>query len=260
MTARRDIKQRSPAVWARVRAAYLAGEPAASVAARFDVGLGNLRFRAVNEGWTRKAAMARAEAEADAEDLRLAGQADAMPRTPVDDDTSRMDPEPDLDPHEALTRATRHAARLLAQGRGAEAAALVKAAQGLTALIEADPTLAAEPQTPEITEDKARTWREGMLKTIMAEAERLAADMLQDETRSAQAMGAFAYHWRARNLGPECAAADYARAASHHWVARYWDAEGRLLPLDVAFTRQWREERHDFGFTGYDEDDPDRMI
>eukprot|EP01035_Chromulina_nebulosa_P041103 gene41104-55572_t len=58
MTERREIKQRSPAVWARVRQAYLAGEPAASVARRFDVGLGNLRFRANAEGWTRKAMMA----------------------------------------------------------------------------------------------------------------------------------------------------------------------------------------------------------
>lgn len=54
MTERREIKQRSPAVWARVREAYLAGEPAASVARRFDVGLGNLRYRANAEGWTRK--------------------------------------------------------------------------------------------------------------------------------------------------------------------------------------------------------------
>ena len=72
MTERRIIKQRSPAVWARVKEAYLAGEPAASVARRFDVGLGNLRFKANAEGWTRKAVMAAAEQEAAAEDRRLA--------------------------------------------------------------------------------------------------------------------------------------------------------------------------------------------
>ena len=80
MTERREIKQRSPAVWARVRQAYLAGEPGASVARRFDVGVGNLRFRANAKGWTRKAVMAAAGTEAEAEDIRLAGRADPVLR------------------------------------------------------------------------------------------------------------------------------------------------------------------------------------
>lgn len=61
MTERREIKQRPSHVWERVRADYLAGEPAKSVARRHDVGLGNLRYRANSEGWTRKAAMASGE-------------------------------------------------------------------------------------------------------------------------------------------------------------------------------------------------------
>jgi hypothetical protein len=44
---------RGPETWARVRAAYVAGESAPSVARRFDVGLSNLRRRALAEGWTR---------------------------------------------------------------------------------------------------------------------------------------------------------------------------------------------------------------
>lgn len=46
-------KYRGPETWARVRAAYIAGEPAPSVARRFDVGLSNPRRRARLEGWTR---------------------------------------------------------------------------------------------------------------------------------------------------------------------------------------------------------------
>tara|TARA_R110000787_G_scaffold123227_1_gene234178 strand:+ start:951 stop:1184 length:234 start_codon:yes stop_codon:yes gene_type:complete len=46
-------KYRGPETWARVKAAYVAGEPAPSVARRFDVGLSNLRRRAMAEGWTR---------------------------------------------------------------------------------------------------------------------------------------------------------------------------------------------------------------
>lgn len=37
-----------------MRQAYIAGESAPSVARRFDVGLANLRPRAILEGWTRK--------------------------------------------------------------------------------------------------------------------------------------------------------------------------------------------------------------
>ena len=47
-------KYRGPETWARVREAYVAGESAPSVARRFDVGLSNLRRRALAEGWTRR--------------------------------------------------------------------------------------------------------------------------------------------------------------------------------------------------------------
>ena len=46
-------KYRGPETWVRVKAAYVAGESAPSVARRFDVGLSNLRRRAMAEGWTR---------------------------------------------------------------------------------------------------------------------------------------------------------------------------------------------------------------
>lgn len=46
-------KYRGPETWAQVRKAYVAGESAPSVARRFDVGLSNLRRRAMAEGWTR---------------------------------------------------------------------------------------------------------------------------------------------------------------------------------------------------------------
>jgi hypothetical protein len=47
-------KYRGPETWARVRERYLAGEPAPALAIEFDVGLGNLRRRAAEEGWTRQ--------------------------------------------------------------------------------------------------------------------------------------------------------------------------------------------------------------
>lgn len=44
---------RSEETWDQARAAYLAGEPAESVCARFDLGLRTFRARAADEGWRR---------------------------------------------------------------------------------------------------------------------------------------------------------------------------------------------------------------
>ena len=132
MTERREIKQRSPAVWARVREAYLAGEPAASVARRFDVGLGNLRYRANAEGWTRKAMMAEADAETQAEEIRVAGRSDPM-------SAAAAEPPVEIDPADAFEAALARAGVAIAAGRGAEAAGLLKAAETLVRLREASP-------------------------------------------------------------------------------------------------------------------------
>jgi len=44
----------SPATWELIRAAYLSGQSAATVAARFGVSVGALRKRAGREGWTKR--------------------------------------------------------------------------------------------------------------------------------------------------------------------------------------------------------------
>lgn len=45
---------RAPETWEKIRAAYLAGEPAAAVAEAFGVSLSSLRARAAAEGWRRQ--------------------------------------------------------------------------------------------------------------------------------------------------------------------------------------------------------------
>ena len=112
-------RYRGPDVWARVKAAYLAGEPAPSVCRRFDVGLANLRRRAGSEGWTRLEAAIRHGPSA----------ADIPPLDPVDDPTYFVTPT------EALTRASQRAAWLLAEGRAAEADAITRAARNLADLV-----------------------------------------------------------------------------------------------------------------------------
>lgn len=121
-------KYRGPETWARVRAAYVAGESAPSVARRFDVGLSNLRRRALKEGWTRNRI-------AQALDLKpTRGEADgpgpglAALGIPMDEDQSPVAPR------EALERSIARAARLLADGRATEAMALMRAAETLSNL------------------------------------------------------------------------------------------------------------------------------
>jgi hypothetical protein len=154
MTQRREIKQRSQKVWDAAKEAYLTGETAASVARRFDVGYGNLRYRANAEGWTRKATLA-ATAEADAEEaIRIAGRADEVARpaevavrraaAPVAASPLSADPFADFDPHcplpekatpgEALEAAVRRAGRRLAEGQAREALDLLKAAEALASI------------------------------------------------------------------------------------------------------------------------------
>jgi hypothetical protein len=125
-------KYRGPETWARVKAAYVAGEPAPSVARRFDVGLSNLRRRAMAEGWTRN----RIAETLDLKPVR-GGADDAGPGlAPLPVPTSPADAEdpPWIDPDLAVTRAVRRAAWLVSEGLAVEARALIRAAEALTQL------------------------------------------------------------------------------------------------------------------------------
>lgn len=124
-------KYRGPEVWARVRQAYLAGESAPSVARRFDVGLGNLRKRASAEGWTRSRVALRTDPKPDRSAAPVGQAADLVGEAP--DET----PEYPVGTREALKRAAERAAWLIAEGRGAEAMVLVRAAEALSNLVDA---------------------------------------------------------------------------------------------------------------------------
>ena len=127
-------KYRGPETWARVRAAYVAGEPAPSVARRFDVGLSNLRRRAMKEGWTRNRV-------AETLDRALSGER-APPREEADGPPDILayerPPHPRLAdrPDIAVARAMRRAARLLSHGRTVEAEMTIRTAERLTRLAE----------------------------------------------------------------------------------------------------------------------------
>jgi len=119
-------KYRGPETWARVRMAYVAGESAPSVARRFDVGLSNLRRRAMEEGWTRSCIAERL-------DLRpLRGGADDPPPALMALAALEATAEvPRISAEAAIIKGVRRAAWLISQGQAAEAAALLRAAEAL---------------------------------------------------------------------------------------------------------------------------------
>lgn len=130
-------KYRGPETWARVKAAYIAGESAPSVARRFDVGLSNLRRRALAEGWTRNRI-----AETLDRGLIRGGADDPRPAL-----AALIDGEPIglMDPEEAVRLAVLKAAWLVSQGRGVEATALIKAAEALQNMEKRVPGLKPPP-------------------------------------------------------------------------------------------------------------------
>ncbi|WP_439476043.1 hypothetical protein [Brevundimonas sp.] len=119
-------KYRGPETWAQVRAAYVAGESAPSVARRFDVGLSNLRRRAMAEGWTRS----RIAERLDLKPLRGGREAPLAVLAPLSALAEASEP-PWVDPEVAMGRALRRAIWLVSEGRAAEACALARAMEAL---------------------------------------------------------------------------------------------------------------------------------
>lgn len=217
------MKQRSPAVWAKVKDAYLAGEPAASVARRFDVGVGNLRFRANKEGWTRKAQLQAEVVEEAAEQTRLEGRADPEAAPPLQYDDGRCPSAllRHLSAEDHLREGLRLAARRIAEGRAQEGEALVKAARAL-----ADSTSSQLP-TMEQLEGSFVGGLEALARAVEYRAWGVATSLHKLEPDPPAGSEVFYFHLRDR----------YGRGADgdRRWVtehrpelAHLWDAEGRV--------------------------------
>lgn len=255
MTQRREIKQRSQKVWDAAKEAYLAGETAASVARRFDVGYGNLRYRANAEGWTRKATMA-ATAEADAEEaIRIAGRADevaepagivvrpvtAMPTAPGAASPLPADPFVDFDircpipekasPGEALEAAVRRAGRRLAQGRAREALDLLKAAEAMAQITGSRlPTM----EEMEAADHESSRIGDAVIVAIEHLAAFLAETLLTPKVDPLPGFEHFHLDWRARWATEDSVTADADRerivdSGREDLIALY-DDDGTLRP------------------------------
>ena len=125
-------KYRGPETWAQVRKAYVAGESAPSVARRFDVGLSNLRRRAMAEGWTR----ARIAERLDLKPVRGGADDPGPGLTPLAEPADIPDLS-ELDPELALGLALHRATWLVGKGRAGEARALAQAVEALVRMWDA---------------------------------------------------------------------------------------------------------------------------
>lgn len=242
-------KYRGEDTWARVREAYLAGEPAASVARRFDVSVANLRKRASEGGWTRRAEAGRLDRQLEPAPVARAEPAAPVPPAPaqtpvrpgefVDAVGDRIDlasgvvtvAADGLPPSQALERALTEAARKLAAGRAAEAVALMRAAEALAGLTGT--TLPTLDQLD--AADQGWETLDVVMRILQVRAADLAGVLLSARDLPPPAHWQAHYLWRAECLGPEVAAEDHARAVESGEAERLalWDADGRLKPLTL---------------------------
>lgn len=130
----------SPQTWELIRAAYLSGLSAPTVAARFGVSVTALRKRAAREGWTKQAfaraqggpaqgAVAPSAAPPPTHEPQLSP--DGAIRLRIEAIVARQMVPLYEEPDETARRALGMAARAISEGRGLEAARLVRSAREL---------------------------------------------------------------------------------------------------------------------------------
>lgn len=185
--------------WTLAQEAYLAGESAASIAARLDLTVNGIRKRAARKGWTRTQ------------------HAEAVRRSEH--------------PAEALRALLARIGRTLHEGRTGEAASLIADAERLARAVRAAPPMPRPAPSPEVM----KAWREAetrRLEEYWGPRAREMAEALLSETGYdiGDRWAASALRWRARVLGPEQAALDFARGVSGGWAERYWNEAGELWP------------------------------
>lgn len=186
-------------VWALAQDAYLGGESAASIARRLDLTVNGIRKRAARHGWTRTR------------------HADAVRRSEH--------------PAQALGALLARVGRLVHAGAVEEAAPLIADAERLARAVRAAPPM----PRPEPSPEAMTAWREAETRRLESywglRARAMAEALLSERGYDlADRWAASALRWRARVLGPEQAALDFARGVSGGWAERYWDEDGELWP------------------------------
>lgn len=256
----------SPETWALARRDYLAGETAAVVARRYGIGIDNFRKRQINEGWTRKAqreakgagpwpeeagvlAEARAELERATAQPAVGGQAASDAAPTWRPGRPRLDLGLPYHPGRALCRAVDEASRLVAEGRGAEAQAVIKAAEMLSRLTGYKPN----PPSTACEDESAREVAALDLFTAqLGEVRGLAMAVVEAVLRPhappldiAPWHRAFVFRARSITFGEARARADFEAGRRQPWAGDVWNADGTLRPVeeaDIATTERHRDE------------------
>lgn len=210
MTASRSpYRFRGPETWAAVREAFIAGETAAAVAARFGVTDGAIRQRANREGWTRKALAAVAEAPtrrratlAEASALRPPPSAGEAAPSSDPGDASGSGPARGgapaagaTDPHALLDLALRRAGAAMQAGRTEEALRMADLGDRLLGLAEE-----ARRLRP-LTLEQAAAVSDELRQMVEAAADRTVRAALADPDAAPEPLRAWARAWRARHAG-----------------------------------------------------------
>lgn len=189
----------SQQTWTLAQEAYLAGESAGSIAARLDLTVNGIRKRAARKGWTRTR------------------HAEALKRSEH--------------PGQALSALIARIGRMVHEGRIDEAAAAIHSAEALARAVRAAPPGPPLEPSPGVM----KAWREAETRRLEAywgpRARAMADDLLSERGYDfGDRWAASALRWRARVLGPEQAALDFARGVAGGWAERYWDETGALWP------------------------------
>lgn len=125
-------RRAAPAVWALIRADYLAGLSGPTVAARFGVSVWALRKRARREGWTKAR---QAEIVAAALGAETPGAATLpAPLAEAEAAVAALDPPMDIRPADLARKALARAAEAVRRGEGLSALRLVRAGEAIARL------------------------------------------------------------------------------------------------------------------------------
>lgn len=224
-------KYRGPETWVRVKAAYIAGESATSVARRFDVGVANLRKKASREGWTRSAVAAGLDRELpprplEAEQARSSGHAaDDRPEPASAGHEAHRCPTallPHIGVRENVHEALRLAAQRIAEGRAQEGEALVRAARAL-----AESTGSRLPELDDLDQSYVEGL-EGMVRALEHLAWQMAVRLHQPEPDPPAGSEHFYFHLRDR-YAPGLATGDRAWVEKNRpELSRLWGDDGRV--------------------------------
>ena len=124
-------RRAAPAVWALIRADYLAGLSGPTVAARFEVSVWALRKRARREGWTkaRQAEIVAAAMGAVAPSAPL-----PAPLAEAEAAVAALDPPMEIRPADLARKALSRAAEAVRRGEGLSALRLVRAGEAIARL------------------------------------------------------------------------------------------------------------------------------